>query len=420
MTGSFTKIAPDDLTRFKQGDEAALERVFREEYDPLLAVARTELTEPEAAPRLVEGALYDAWKQRERFLSPGDLEFFLRDAIHKEAVRENGRRAALHRFHEHEGGATPHRAVPRQPADVDEAWREFASVLHAPPPDSEHAAHLRRDLSRHEAATHVAHVADERGGVSAVLMAAIALVVVAAIVFGVRTLSARDVNGRIDAALASSDTRDVATPPGRRANIDLADGSRATLGPDSHLRIPPRFGESLRAVGLVGTGSFTVGEADDRPFHVRTGPARITAAGTVFDVSAYTDSVILVRVQDGLVTLSVGDSVRSLTTGDAVVVAADGGLAEPTAQQLEEMLGWTMGEFAAVNRRMRELPPLVQRWYGLQVVLADSALLDRRVTVRAPLDSASVLVAALEAAGRARATSRGAERVFHDAASGTP
>jgi ferric-dicitrate binding protein FerR (iron transport regulator) len=420
MTSSFTKIAPDDLTRFKQGDEDALERVFREEYDPLLAVARTELTEAEAAPRLVESAIFAAWKQRDQFLSPGDLEFFLRDTIHKDAVRENGRRAAMHRFHEHEGSATPHRASPRQPGSVDEAWREFSTVLHAPARDDEQAAHLRHDQSRHGAASHVAHVADERGGVSAVLMAAIAMVVVIAIVFGVRTLSARDVNGRIDSALASAETRDVATQFGRRANVDLADGSRAMLGPDTHLRIPPRFGQSLRAVGLQGTASFTVGEGDDRPFHVRAGPSRITATGTRFDVSAYANSPVVVRVHEGLVTVNVGDSTKSLTSGDVVAIAPDGALSVPSPEQVEEMLGWTTGHFAALDRPMRDLPELLQRWYGMQVLVADSALVNRRVTVRAPLDSASVLIAAVESAGRARYSMRDGTRIFRDAGSGTP
>jgi ferric-dicitrate binding protein FerR (iron transport regulator) len=422
MTSSFTKIAPDDLTRFKQGSEDALERVFREEYDTLLGIARTELTEAEAAPRLVESAMYAAWRQRDQFLSPGDLEFFLRDTIHKDAVRENGRRAAMHRFHEHEGTAAgaPHRAMPRQPESVDDAWREFASVLHAPAADSEEAAHLRHDQSRHGAAAHVAHVADERGGVSAVLMAAIALVVVAVIVFGVRTLSARDVNGRIDSALASAETRDVATQFGRRANVNLADGSRVAIGPDTHLRIPPRFGESLRAVGLQGTASFTVGEGDSRPFHVRAGPARLTASGTRFDVSAFANEPMLIRVQEGLVTLSVGDSVKSLTAGDAIAVAPDGAISAPSEQELAEMLSWTDGQFAAMDRPMRDLPAMLQRWYGVQVLVADSALVDRRVTVRAPLDSMSVLIGELERAGRAKYSMRGENRIFRDAAGRTP
>ena len=420
MTSSFTKIAPDDLTRLKQGDEAALERIFREEYDPLLAVARTELTEADAAPRLVEAAIFEAWKQRDRFLSPGDLEFFLRDTIHKSAVRENGRRASMHRFHEHEGTATPHRESQRQPDGVDAAWRDFVGVLHAPSADGEQAAHLRHAQSRHGAAAHVAHVADERGGVSAVLMGAIGLVVLAAIVFGIRTLSARDVNGRIDSALASNDTRDVATQFGRRANVNLVDGSRASIGPDSHLRIPPRFGESLRAVGLVGTASFTVDESNDRPFHVRAGPARITAVGTRFDVSAYAGAPVVVRVVEGVVIVNLGDSSKTLSAGEAAAIAPDGALSVPSAQQLEEALGWTAGRFTAIDRPMRDLPAMLQRWYGMQVLVADSALVDRRVTVRAPLDSASVMIHALESAGRARYTMRGENRIFRDTASATP
>lgn len=417
MTDTFTKISPDDLTGFTQHDEGALERIFRDEYDALATLAASESTEPATAPRLVEAAFFDAWRQSDRFRSPGDLEFFLRDAIHKEAVRENGRRAAMHRFQAHEGAAaTQHHAPPRNPASVDEAWEDFSAVLHAPPPDAAHAAHVRADQSRHGAAAHVKGIGTERaapGG--SMLMIAVAAVVLIAIVFAVRTFGGHDPNARADDALAAEGARVVDTRPGLRANVDLADGSRAALGPDTHLRIAKSFSRGQRALALDGTATFTVATVDGPPFSVRAGRARVTATGTVFDVSAYADRPIVVRVREGSVRVTSGDSVRLLDAGGTLSIGADGGIATPPDAIVEESLAWTDGRFAMLDRPMSELPALLQRWYGMQVQVGDSTLLARRLTLRASLDSSRTLVEQIEAQAEARYAQRGDVRMFRDA-----
>jgi len=418
MTSAFTAIAPDDLILFTQGDEAALERIFRIEYDPLVALATTQLAESSAAPRLVEGVFYDAWQQRTRFASPGDLAHFLREAVHREALRERGRHAALHRFHEREGGVAA-RVAPAAapiPVTVDGAWAALTGALHAPPPDSARGADVRHDLSRHEAASHVAKVAaPESNGRGILLKIAVAAVVLVFIVGMMRWLGAANPGSRVDAALAKSDARVVSTHPAQRATVPLSDGSRAALGPDSQLRIPLDYGRQLRAVGLVGTASFTVAEAS-RPFFVKAGAARVRATGTVFDVSTFSDSGTIVRVREGTVEVTAGDSTHAVASGESLLVSGYGTLSTPTAAMLDESLGWTDGRFVIADRPMREVPALLQRWYGLQVALGDSVLLDRRVSIQVPLDSTRQMVAELEKAARATYAYRGESRYFRDAA----
>jgi transmembrane sensor len=418
MTAPFTRIAPDALTRFTQSDERALEQIFRDEYDALTALAAAEVGDAAAAPRLVEGAFYEAWQKRDGFASPGDLEYFLRRAIHQAALREKGRRAALHRFAEKEGAHAQRHATAAGPVGVDEAWRQLEGVLHAPTPDAEHAAHVRHDQSRHGAAAHVAHIGEEkRSGGAIALMVAVGALVLVGIVVLVRLLSPTDPVAMADAALESSETREVATRPGLRANMELADGSRASLGPDSRLRIPPGFGERVRAVGVEGTARFQVAPGQDRAFIVRAGNTTITATGTAFEVSGYPGTPVLVRVREGSVDVLAAGPSRSLAAGEAVVVDAEGVMTDPTAGAVAEALGWTDGEFHMADRPMRELPALLQRWYGMQVLVGDSAVLDRRVTLRAPLDSQRALISAIEQQGKVRyASTRDGTRLFRDAA----
>lgn len=424
MTAPFTKIAPDALTRFTQSDERALERIFRDEYDALTALATSEVGDPAAASRLVEAAFFDAWQHRADFTSAGDLEYFLRRSIHQGALREQGRRASLHRFAEHERGhAAAHHAngSAAAPLSVDEAWAQLSVALHAPPPDNERAASVRHDHSRHEAAAHVAHIADDKTPKSTIaLMIGVAAIVLVAIVVLVRMLSPNDPVATADAALASTDTRVVSTRPGLRANVELADGSRATLGPDTHMRIPPGFGERVRAVGLEGTARFEVAPDRGRALIVRAGNATVTATGTAFEVSAYRNSNVIVRVREGSVDVRSGGPARPLAEGETVMVDADGAITQPSPADLEVALGWTDGDFVVTNLPMRDLPTLLQRWFGMQVLVADSAVLDRRISLRVPLDSTRRLVSDIEQAGRVKYARRGDTRMFRDAAvSGT-
>lgn len=416
MTSALTTIGADDLTLFTQGDEGALERIFRAGYDPLVALATTELGAGPSAPRLVEGVFYEAWQQRARFASPGDLAHFLREAVHREALRERGRHAALHRFQEREGAAARVAPAASGQVGIDEAWAALSAAIHAPPPDATRGADVRHDVSRHEAASHLAKVAaPERNLRGILLMIAVAAVVLVFIVGMMRWLGASNPGGRVDAALARSDARVVTTLSAQRASVPLSDGTRASLGPDTQLRIPKDYAQRLRAVGLVGTAAFTVAEAPS-PFFVRAGAARVQATGTVFDVSTFADAGTVVRVREGTVEVTAGDSTVTLATGEAVLVGPDSTMSAPAAAVLDESLGWTDGRFVISDRPMRDVPALLQRWFGLQVVVGDSVLFERRVSVQVPLDSTRQLMAALEAAGQARYTSKGQERFFRDAA----
>ncbi|HEY0970086.1 MAG TPA: FecR domain-containing protein [Gemmatimonadales bacterium] len=424
MTAPFTKIEPDALTRFKEGDEKALERIFRDEYDTLTALAANESGNPASASRLVEAAFYEAWQKRSTFTSPGDLEYFVRRCIHQGALREQGHRAALQHFAEHErtreyAGSSPSgqaRAAAAAPLPVDEAWAQLAAVLHAPRSDDAHAAHVRHEISRHDTAQHVAHVADRKtSGGTIALMIGVAAAVVLALVFLIPRLAPGDPVAEADAALANNDTRLVSTQPGLRANVELADGSHATLGPDTRLRIPPGFGERSRALGVEGTALIRVAPEGDRTLVVRAGDATVTATGTEFAVSAFPGAPAVVRVREGTVRVIAGEQSRSLANGEAVVVNDDGTMTAPTAAVLDEAMGWTDGNFVVHERSMREMPALLLRWYGMQVAVGDSAVLEREVSFRVPLDSSRQLIQMIEQVGRVRYTSRGGERMFRDA-----
>ncbi len=158
MPSTFTPIDNAVLAGMQQGDEGALELLFRGHYDALLEEAKSQLEEASAVPRVVETAILRAWDQHADFQSSAELEKFLHQAVHEGAVREVSRRASVHRLESHESGSAHKSAAPtavRLPT-VDEAWAHLQSTLHATPDAAKKAQ--QAGLSRHVAAEHMAAV----------------------------------------------------------------------------------------------------------------------------------------------------------------------------------------------------------------------------------------------------------------------
>jgi ferric-dicitrate binding protein FerR (iron transport regulator) len=307
-------------------------------------------------------------------------------------VRERSRRAALHRFEQHEG---VHGIVARSgPVPADAAWQHVAAALHAPAVDAATAAHRRHDQARHGTAGHVAAIARRRPWAAPV---AIAAVLGAFAVGGMRWMDRSSDATRAVSALAASEARVRTTRPGERATLELLDGTRAALGGSATLRIPRLYGPALRAVALDGSASFVVAPGSERPFHVQTPQAMLVATGTAFDVRAFAaDGRTLVRVREGTVRVTAGDGTRSLAAGEALDVRPDGTMRPLAAAAAREAFAWQEGRLAVTNRPLREALVEVERWFGLTLHVRDRALLDRPVTLDVPFGATRALLGALE------------------------
>lgn len=415
MPVAFAPIDRDLLTGFRQSDERAFERLVREEFPALNDLAMREVGDPAAAGRVAENALLEAWEARERLDTPVAVEHFLRDAVHRGAVRERSRRAMLERMQAHEGHAPPHQAA-HGPESVDDAWAHVAAALHPTLRTAEQSSHLRGDLSRHGAAVHVASITQRgpRFTLKSALLGAVVIIVVAGIIGAALIWGTRGTDQqRVDGALASDQVRVVETRAGQRARMQLGDGSGVEIGPNTTLRIAPNFAERVRALDVQGTVALdVVADSRDR-FFVRSGEALLRVTGTKFDVSRFQgDSLVLLRVREGEVSVGSGEEATAVAAGRTVGIAAGGRVVELPAPQAEEAFAWTDGNFVVVDRRLLEVIPLLQRWYGLQLKVTDPRLLERRATVRAPLTSSKQAVEQVEASANVGYGHRNGEPVL--------
>ncbi len=395
MPATLNRLDADTVNAFRGGDEHALERVFYAKFATLLDLARAEVPDVARASKVVEHVMLRMWQERSQAETPLALDAFLERTTHELAIREKGRLAALHR-HDAPGAKKAEHAV--VPPTIDDVWGHIKAALHANSAEHDKLQQERQSLSKHHAAEHMAAMGQKKrfpifavGGI-----AAVALIIMAVLFW----IPASKEEGKISRALAHQDTREISTKNGQRGNVKLDEGSVVTLGADSHLRIPPVFPTTLRAVGLDGTASFVVASGQPLPFIVRAGRATIKATGTAFDVSAYpTEGRVTVRVREGEVIVTPkGGKDEVVKAGDAVVVKQSG-VGTPTDKELGSALGWINGQFEVTDQPIKDVLPLLRRWYQLEVVAADKALLDRKVTMQAGLDSAKVAMSAMEANG---------------------
>lgn len=411
MLANAPPLDRDVLAELKRGDEEALHRIVSSRFAPLTAEARAELHDHEfAAPRVVEQAFLRAWEERERFDTPEGLDAFLVDAVHRGALREKGRRAAVHRIEAHEGVRDVARRQVAATEDPEEAWQHVSHALHAGERRHELEAQ-RAGTLRHDAAVHVASVA-KRPSLLGPALFGIALIILFA---GIWTFDRAGAGSIATRALSSEDVRTVSSQPGQMGVVTLDDGSQVTLGPDTHLRIAPET-KNVAAYAVNGTATFTVAPRDGRRFEVRAGPAAIVVTGTKFTVRGYDgDAAVIVQVAEGTVDVTTKASSRELSAESAIAIAPDGTIRDPSPAEVQRGLAWTSGRYAVEGRAMKDVVADFRRWYGREVTLAEPALGDRLVTVDVPLDSPGEAIEGITTAAKLRLEYEGKKAVLRDA-----
>ncbi len=190
--------------------------------------------------------------------------------------------------------------------------------------------------------------------------------------------------------------RAYATAPGERATVMLADGTQLTLAPASRLRVPATYGRVTRDVALEGEALFTVAHDAAHPFAVRAHGTVVQDIGTRFDVRAYTgDAAVRVGVAEGRVSVHAigaraehaspvhaprdGQDVGTLMAGDIATVT-DTAIVVARAMDVGRLTAWTDGRLVFSHTPLRDALPELERWYDVDVRLADPSLATERLT----------------------------------------
>ena len=174
--------------------------------------------------------------------------------------------------------------------------------------------------------------------------------------------------------------------PGVKGMIVLPDGSEVILNSASTLRSPSRFENGKRVVELEGEGYFKVESNPDWPMYVRTKKGvTVKVTGTEFNLSTYSDDAALkLTLVRGKVSLldDKNETEVMVRENEEVVVGAKSKLEKPThkAADLRLNTSWKDGYLVFDNTPIREVIKKMERWYGIEITVADSRVMNNTFT----------------------------------------
>lgn len=211
---------------------------------------------------------------------------------------------------------------------------------------------------------------------------------------------------------------DYRTVLGRLDTVTLSDGSRATLGSDSHIQV--RLDRGERHVDLAqGEGYFEVAKDVDRPFVVAVGGQRVVAVGTAFSVRRQ-DGGLRVVVTEGTVRLEPGGAGGAAPTllpaGSIATTRGDDVLVRlQSPADAARLVDWREGVLAFQDTSLAAAAEEFNRYNARRLLLGDDAAAALRVGGSFRWDNLETFVALLEAGFPVCAERRHDAIVLHSA-----
>ena len=281
--------------------------------------------------------------------------------------------------------------VDASPANKEEFLQREADFVFGNLPDSEPSQAARAQIM------HVGEPKRKRLRILSAVASAAAIFVVGAFIWVLHD------NNRLNnqvASLTAQNEKLIAIPelvqgesvlsykvnPGVKGTIVLPDGSEVILNSASTLRTPARFENGKRVVELEGEGYFKVESNPDWPMYVRTSRGvTVKVTGTEFNLSTYSDDAALkLTLVRGKVSLLDEKSETEVVVREKeeVVVGARAQLEKPTRKTADMKLNtsWKDGYLVFDNTPIREVIKKMERWYGVDITVADARVMNNTFT----------------------------------------
>lgn len=179
--------------------------------------------------------------------------------------------------------------------------------------------------------------------------------------------------------------QEITSPAGMRSQVVLPDGSKVWLNAESTLKFPVPFPKDIRNIDLKGEAFFEVVKNQAKPFVVQSGNVQVKVLGTRFDCKAFEeDKTIEVILEEGSVALNSNITAAGaesvLKPGDRAVIEKETGKTQISNEGVEKYIAWHTGKLIFDNTSMEEVASMLERWYGVEVVIKDPEILNYRFT----------------------------------------
>jgi len=179
--------------------------------------------------------------------------------------------------------------------------------------------------------------------------------------------------------------QEITSPPGIRSQVVLPDGSKVWLNAESTIKFQVPFSKDSRNIDLMGEAFFDVTKNPKQPFVVHSGNVDVKVLGTRFNYKAFEeDKNIEVVLEEGKIALSLnsnsGNKEAILKPGDLAIIEKETGETSISNQKINKYIAWHTGRLVFENTPMSEVAQMLERWYGVEVVVQDPEILNYRFT----------------------------------------
>lgn len=163
---------------------------------------------------------------------------------------------------------------------------------------------------------------------------------------------------------------------GERKQLQLADGTKVWLSPNSKLSYPDKFTSKQRLVSLDGEAFFEVAHDAAHPFIIKTGEVRTTVLGTSFNINAYQQK------QTINITLVSGKVAVALNTKNVMMLPNQQIIVDKTTAQLTKIdfpgaasfLHKRLGLYEYKGTALKEVVKDLKTQYGVDIQLGNELI----------------------------------------------
>lgn len=163
-------------------------------------------------------------------------------------------------------------------------------------------------------------------------------------------------------------------PLGSRVSFNLPDGTTGMLNSGSHLSYSLPF-SSNRQIKLDGEAWFEVIPDKKHPFEILAGSSTLEVLGTSFNVSAYpSEDYIEVVLNTGKMEFLCNASEDKIKIDPKEKLVFKNGKISKSVTDPEKYSAWTEGKLVFRGDPMDEVVRRIERWYNIEINLADKDL----------------------------------------------
>ncbi|HAZ03399.1 MAG: hypothetical protein A2W90_00070 [Bacteroidetes bacterium GWF2_42_66] len=181
--------------------------------------------------------------------------------------------------------------------------------------------------------------------------------------------------------------QELSSPIGMRSQIVLPDGTNLWLNAGSKIRYHIPFICKKREIELSGEAYLEVAKNPASPFIVKSGTMEIEVLGTQFNVKSYPEeNNFEVALKEGNVKCLFKNNGQQkfldLEPGDYMVYNKADETVSRFNTDIEKYIAWSRNILILDETPMEEVAILLERWYGVEVIIADSDIKNYRFTTK--------------------------------------